>query len=103
MNYTGIIILIVSRILFDIFLQVLNDSNPQLFSFINKIPESWKGKWYIKWAFIITLLVIVAITQVYVGLNELVGYLIAGLILSFFELLFKKPEKPIKGKRKRKK
>lgn len=103
MNYTGIIILVVSRIIFDILLQMLNNSNPQNFSFIHKIPESWKGKWYIKWTFIIALLLIVAIIQVYAGLNELVGYLIAGLILSFFELIFKKTEKPIKGKRKRKK
>ncbi|NLY45835.1 MAG: hypothetical protein GX053_07595 [Tissierella sp.] len=101
MNFKGIIILLISTVLFDILFIQLKNSNPQALSIFDKIPERWKGKWYIKWTFIILLLLVLSSIQVLVKLNDLVGYTMAGFILSVCNLALKKPEE--KGKKSKKK
>lgn len=102
MNFRGIIILIISRILFDILFIQLRKSNPQILSIFDKVPERWKGKWYIEWSFILILILILSTLQVYTGLNDLVGYGIAGFILGMSNLIFKKPETQNKKQNKNK-
>ena len=92
MNFKGIAILLVISLVSDILLIQLNKSNPQLFSIFHKIPASWKGKWYIKWIFILIFLILSSIIQVSIGLSDIVGYIIAGIILSLCSFAFKKPQ-----------
>ena len=96
----GIIILLISTLLFDILFILLNKSNPQIFSVFNKIPQKWKGKWYIKWIFVVLLLFNLTAIQVFTGLNDLIGYMIAGFILSLCDLIFKKTQEQSKNQKK---
>ena len=95
MSIKGILILIVSALLFSIVFSSLNKSNPKLFSIFNKIPGKMKGKWYIRWTFILPLLIIFAIVQVHFELGDLIGYSIGGFILSLGEFAFRKPSTEI--------
>ena len=101
MYFKGIIALVISRLLFDIVFIQLRKSNPQILSIFDKVPERWKGKWYIEWAFILVLILILSILQVYAGLNDIVGYGIAGFILGISSLIFKKPETQKKNQKKK--
>ncbi len=90
MNIKGIIILIISRVVFDFFIMQINKFNPKIFSLFHNIPEKWKGKWLIKWVAIFILLLIIAIIKIYFELSDLVVYIIAGFVLSLCEFALKK-------------
>ncbi len=102
MYFKGIIALVISRLLFDIIFMQLRKSNPEILSIFDKVPERWKGKWYIEWAFILVLILVLSILEVYAGLNIIVGYVIAGFILGISSLIFKKPESQNKSQKKSK-
>ncbi|OZV14072.1 hypothetical protein CIW83_01210 [Tissierella sp. P1] len=92
MNIKGIIILVVSAVVFDLLFMQLNKFNPKIFSFFHKVLENWKEKWIIKWISIFILLLINAIIKVYLGFSDLLGYIIAGFIISLCDFGFKKPQ-----------
>ena len=87
-----IIILIISAAVFDFLFLQLNKFNPKILFLFHKIPEKWKGKWPIKWAAIFTLLLINAIIVVYFELDDSIGYIISGFIISLCEFALKKPK-----------
>lgn len=87
-----IITLIISAAVFDFIFYQLNKFNPKIFFLFHKIPKRWKGKWIIKWVAIFTLLLINAIIVVYSGLDDLIGYIISGFIISWCQFAFKKPK-----------
>lgn len=91
-NMQGIIILIISSIVFDIVLVRMYKSNPQVFSIFDKIPQNWKRKWYIKWIFLLILYALLSIIQVSLGISEVIGYIIAGIIFSLCSFAFRKPQ-----------
>lgn len=90
MNVKGIIILVVSAVIFDLLFMQLNKFNPKIFSFFHKVPEKWKGKLPIKWIAIFILLLINALIKVYLGFSDLLGYIIAGFIISLCDFGLKK-------------
>lgn len=90
MYIRGIIILLISSLIFDLIFIQLNKSNPQIFSLFHKIPEKWKGKWYIRWMVILALVILLTTIQVYGGINENIAYMITGFILSLSNFVFKK-------------
>lgn len=90
MNIKGIVILIISIVVFDFLFSQLNKFNPKILYSMHKIPEKWKGKWLIKWAAIFILLLINSIIVVCVGVNDSIGYIISGFIISLCEFVFKK-------------
>jgi hypothetical protein len=44
-----IFIILISGGVFTLLLNLLKKNNPEIFYFIKKIPEPWKGKWFIRW------------------------------------------------------
>lgn len=91
MNIKGIVVLVITILGFDILFMLLNTRYDLKNRFIFKIiPENWKGKWIIKWVFIFILLLILATIQVHFKLSDLLGYIIAGIIISLCDFAFKK-------------
>lgn len=94
MNIKGIMILVITIFGFDILFGLLDTRYNLRDIFLFKvIPENWKGRWIIKWAFVFILLLILAILQVYSGLNDLSAYILAGFIMSLSNLLFKQSDR----------
>lgn len=87
-----IIIILISSLVFTVLLNMLNRYKPKVFSFINKIPEGWKGKIFIKWIFLFLLMVIVSVIVVIGGLNDRLGTIIIGFCISFTDFIFDKPK-----------
>ena len=85
----------ISTLVFSLLLNRLKQYDLKILSFVNKIPSKWKGKWYIRWLFIILLLMITAPIVVYGGLSDMAGYIIAGFILSISDFAFRKTKKEI--------
>ena len=88
-----VLIILISSGIFTFLLNELYTTNPKIFSFIDKIPEGWKGKWFIRWIVLLLLLVIIAIFIVVVGLNDTIGTIISGFFISLTDLMFSKPKK----------
>ena len=74
---------------------LLNNTKPKIFSFTQKIPENWKGKWFIKWIVLLVLISIVSILVVYAGLNHTLRASIIGFFIALTDLIFKQTKKTI--------
>nr|WP_300001605.1 hypothetical protein [Tissierella sp.] len=92
LDLKSIAILVVSATLFRIILLSLNSKNPNIFNFRKKIPDSWKGKWSVRWLALIILLFMFTIPLVYFNLNENLASVIGGFIIAFTEFILEKPK-----------
>ena len=94
MNYLlkTIFTILVSSLTFTILLRGLYKSNPKMFLFMKEIPESWRGKYFIRWIVLFILMVFVSLIVVIGGLNETLGIVIIGFFISFTDLIFDKPK-----------
>lgn len=88
-----IFIILISGGVFTLLLNLLKKNNPEIFYFIKKIPEPWKGKWFIRWIVLLILMLIIALLVVIVGLNDTIGTIIIGFFIALTDLIFKKPNK----------
>ena len=87
----GIIIFVVSSATFRLGIAALSRSNPEIFSFVDKIPDSLKGKWYIRWGTFIALVFILSIIVVGFNFSGNLSWIIAGFISAFTDFIFFKP------------
>ena len=87
----SIAILVLSASVFRIILASLRSKNPNIFSFTKMIPDSWKGKWSIRWLVLIVFLFMFTIPLVYFNLNENLASVIGGFIIAFTEFILEKP------------
>ena len=87
----GILSLLISAFIFDSIFKKLDKINSRIISPFRIIPEKWKGKWIIKWIAIIILLFIPAIMVNEYGVNEILGNILSGFVISLCEFAFKKP------------
>lgn len=90
-----ILIILISGGIFSFFLNLFKKRNPEFFSFTNKIPEEWKGKWVIRWTIQVAFMFMMAIIVVVAGLNDTIGSIIIGFFLALTELVFRKANKTI--------
>lgn len=89
----GILALFVSRSVFDLLFIQLNKYNSKILFPLHRIPDKLKGKWYIKWIFILALVLILAVIEVYVvNLGYVTGSVIVGFIISICDYGFKVPK-----------
>ena len=87
-----VLIILISSGLSTLLLVQLNKTNPDLVSFIQKIPESWKGKLIVRWIVLMILAVLFSIIVVFGGLDDTIGSIIIGFFISFTDFIFKKPK-----------
>lgn len=92
MDIKGIFVLIISTAVFDLLFMQLNKLDPKAQSLFHKIPENWKGKWLIKWITTFILLLVNAYIKIYFRISDLLGYIIAGFIISLCDFAYKKPQ-----------
>ncbi|HZK33144.1 MAG TPA: hypothetical protein VFC60_01470 [Tissierellaceae bacterium] len=88
-----LLIMLIASGIFALLLNLLNSSNPEIFSFIDKIPERWKGKWFIRWIVLMVLMLTIALLVVIAGLNDTVGTIIISFFIALTDLIFRKPKK----------
>ena len=88
----AVIIIVVSSGISTLLLNQLYKTNPEVFSFVHKIPERWKGKWHIRWMVLLSLMIIFSIIVVIGGLNDTVGTIIIGILISLTDFILKKPK-----------
>lgn len=88
-----ILIILGSSLIINILLKLLNNTNPEIFSFVNKVPKKWKGKWFIRWTILLILMSIVSVLVVIAGLSDIIGATIIGFSIVLTDLTFKKPKK----------
>lgn len=88
-----IFIILISSGIFTLLLNLLNKSNPEVFSFAQKIPENLKGKWFIRWIVLLILMFTVSLLVVIAGLNNNIGTIIIGFFIALTDLIFMKPKK----------
>lgn len=82
-----IFIILISGGVFTLLLNLLKKNNPEIFYFIKKIPEPWKGKWFIRWIVLLILMLIIALLVVIVGLNDTIGTIIIGFFIALTDLI----------------
>lgn len=87
----SIAILVLSAAVFRVILVSLRSKNPSMFSFVKKIPASWKGKWSVRWLLLILLLFMFTVPMVYFNINENISSVIGGFIIAFTEFILEKP------------
>lgn len=88
----GVFIFIISAAIFRLLFTALNRSNPKLFSFIDKIPESLKGKWYIRWALFLIVVLAFAYPVLSLGFNDTAASVIIAGVYSFIEFTLENPK-----------
>lgn len=88
MKTIGIILL--SSGFFTILFNKLHKIYPEIFNFIDKIPDTFKGRWSIRWMVLVFLMTIVSIIVVASGLNDTLGKIIVGFLIALTDLAFKK-------------
>lgn len=95
MNHTlkTIFIILISSGIFTISLTQLYKMNPRAFSFIDKVPERWKGKWFIRCTVLLFLMFILSIITVIGGMNDTIGTIIIGFLIAFTDLVFSKTKR----------
>lgn len=91
--FKSIIIIVISSGIFTLLLNQIYKINPKIFSFIEKVPENWKGKWIVRWMVQLFLMIIVAVVFVYSGFNDTIGNIIIGFIIALTDLVFSKSKK----------
>lgn len=96
-----ILIVVISSGISILLLNQIYKSNPKIFSFAENIPEGWKGKWYIRWAIQLFLIIIVAMIFIYGGLNQSVGNVIVGFIIALVDFVFSKSKRQSASIKKR--
>lgn len=87
------LIIAVSSGVSTLLLNKLYKANPGLFSFIDKIPERWKGKWFVRWIVLLLLMIMFSIIVVSGGLNDTIGTIIIGVFISLTDFILMKPKK----------
>lgn len=92
LDITGIIVFVISAGIFRALITVLSKNNPEIFSFVKEIPDSLKGKWYIRWGVFMVLILILSVSVVYLRLNGNASWVIAGFISAFTDFIFFKPD-----------
>lgn len=88
-----IFIVLISSGIFTLLLNLLKRNNPEVLFFTEKIPESWKGKCFIRWIVLLILILIVSLFVVIGGLNNIVGTIIVGFFIAFTDFIFMKANK----------
>lgn len=86
------IIIVISIGIFTLLLNKLYKANPKIFFVIGKIPEGWKGKWFIRWTVLLFLISISAVLII-IGSNEIIVTIISGFFIALTDLIFSKPKK----------
>ena len=87
-----ILIVVISSGLSTLLINQLNNTNPAIFSFIHKIPDKWKGNLLIRWVIQLILIILVSVIVVIGGLNDTVGTVFIGFLISFIDFLLRKPK-----------
>lgn len=88
----GIFIFILASIIFRLLIVTINKLNPKLLSFVNKIPDKWKGRWTVKWGVFIILVFLLAFPVIHFEINYSVSSIILGFINALTEFAFEKPK-----------
>ena len=88
-----ILIVFASSTIFTLILSQLHKISPKTFSLIKRVPEKWKGKWFIRWGVLLFLIVVISIIVVVGGFNDTVGSIIVGFFISLTDFIFRKPKK----------
>ena len=89
--FKTVITIVISSAIFTIILNQLYKSNSKVLSFINKVPRGWKGKYFMKWIVLLSLMFIVSLFVVNLGMNDTLGTIIIGFFISLTDLIFGKP------------
>lgn len=90
----SILIIFISSGIFALLLSQLYKMSPKLFSFIEKIPEIWKGKWFLKW--IIQLFLMTIVVVIFGGLENTIGKIIIGFVFALTDFVFSNSKKQYK-------
>jgi len=88
-----IFIILMSSGIFTLLLNLLQKGNPEVFSFAQKIPENWKGKWFIRWTVLLVLIFTVTLFVVIAGLNKTIGTIIIGFLIALTNFILMNPKK----------
>lgn len=83
-----ILIILVSSGVSILLLKQIHRRNTGIFSFIERIPKHWKNNQIIRWIVLLILIIIISVLVVIVGLNETVGTIIIGFLISLTDLIF---------------
>ncbi len=88
----NVVLFVVFRLIFDIILSEISKNHPRIFTFFYKFIDKLKRKTIYKWVGVLILLTICAIFVVEFKVNDILSGMIAGFIISLWELGFKKEE-----------
>lgn len=88
-----VLLFIVFRLIFDVILSAVAKKNPGYLNPLYNLTSKLKRKAIYKWFGVLVLLTICAIIIVEFKLNDILSGIIAGFVISLWELGFKKQEK----------
>lgn len=86
-----VLIILISNGIFTLLFNKLYKTNENIFSFIHKIPDSWKGKWFVRWVILVVIITIITLLVVN-GLNDIIGTIIIGFFMSLADIALNKPK-----------
>lgn len=87
-TFKNILVILISSGVFTILFNHLYKSNPDVLSFIQKIPEKYKGKWHIRWIVLLILMFLISILVVVGGLSNTIGTIMVGFFIALTDLIF---------------
>nr|WP_300001615.1 hypothetical protein [Tissierella sp.] len=87
-DLNGIVIFLISATIIRLLIGILNRTTPKILSFKDKIPNSMKGKWYIRWSVWSVLILIVALAKAYLRFDDKLSWIMGGAITAFTDFIF---------------